>query len=1371
MKKVTDFIVNKNKLILLIFLLLSIFCFYLMQKVKVNTDMSKYLPKSSETRVGNDIMNKEFDPLESSNLYIMFEDLDNKEEVLEYLKSVDNVSSVDYDNTSDYNKKNCTLYIVNVDKVSDSKEASATYKEIKNHFKDYKVIYDGSIESSNKPVLPTWIFMLAIGSALIILIIMSDNLVEPFLILYSVGIAVFLNKGSNIMFDSISHVTDGITAILQMALSMDYSIILINRYKQIKKHYKENTKENNKEAMKEALYKSVGSIASSSLTTIVGLLVLVFMSFTIGRDLGIVLAKGVLLSLISIFFCLPGLLLMFDKAIQKTHKKIIVCRFELLSKFTYKFRYVSLIAIVVLFIGSYILKGNLGYLYTEDKVNKIEKTFGKDNQMALIYNNKEEDKVNKYCNSVDTTGKVKKVLCYGNTIGKEVKYNELKEQVNFLGEDIDVEDYVLKILYYNYYNKNNDTTMTFPEFVKFIRTEIYNNKDLSNKVNDNKDSIEKLKYFTYEEEINKKRDINELADIFGINSKDLELLMVYYNSKNTDTKLTLNQFINFVNNKVLTDSKYSKYIDSNSEKDLKLLSKYVNKNDINKKMNSSELANYFDIDKNIVDNLYTYYLIENNIDTKISIKEFIDFTLKYVVNDKTYSKYFNKDTINNLNSLSKFTDKDYINKQVDSESLSKTFNIDEDKVKELLYLYYSDSDTDDSYTILELIKNIKYIKENTNYLDNIDYKQIIYSSEYMNITLSKDTLYNYFDKELIDSIYEAFNLDSNYKLSVSDILTIISKYLPEEDLVKYKEYINNNIKLDKEILNNLSNYIDEDILNNVHNFINKKVEELNNNSTRYTSSELSKLLGIDKKTTNNIYNLIKLVNNDTSDWKLSRYEFVNHLLNNKKYLDNDSINKLQLLNKVMISTNNNTKYNYKELSNILGINTSSIKSIYALYTYKHNGLKLSPNTTVKFVLNHKNDTLLKPYLNSNYIYKLNLVNKIFNSVLSDTKYNYKELSNFLVIDSDKIKLLYGLYDTKNSNNKLTINELTNFIVDDVLNSEYSSSFNSKQRNDIITINGIINSSLNGTKYNKDEMLAILSRLSDNIESNTIDLLYLYFGSYNDYNNNYKLSIEQLVTYLNKDIINDSRFNDFIDSDTKEKIIDSNKRIEDAKEMLVGKNYSRMIIVTRYPNEGKDTFNYISDTRKELKDINDKYLIGNSPMALDISNSFQSELNFITLLTMVSIFIVVAFTFKSVISPMIITLIIQCSVFVTMGILSFSGQPIYFISLLVVQSILMGATIDYGIVYTSYYLEKRKEFSAKEAVGKAYRRSSHTIFTSGCILILVTFIIGIFADGTTSKICMTLSKGTLCSVLLILFILPGVMAALDKVIVRKKSNNN
>lgn len=1363
MKKLSDFIVNKSKLILLLFLILSIICIILMQKVTINSDMSKYLPASSETKIGNDIMNKEFDPIKSSSLYVMFEDLDNKENALNTIENIKNVSSVNYDNTSEFNKGKYTLFIVNVDDTSDSKTASQVYKDINNHFKNEKITLDGDIATANNDVLPTWIFVLAVSSAVLILLIMCDNIIEPFLILYSVGIAVFLNKGSNILFESVSSVTDGIVAILQMALSMDYSIILINRFKQEKKHFKDN-----KRAMKEAIYKSVGSIFSSSLTTIVGLLVLVFMSFTIGRDLGVVLAKGVLLSLVSIFFCLPGLLLIFDKLIVKIHKKILEPKFNLLSKFIYNIRYLTLVLIILLFGVSYVLKGNLGYLYTESEVNIIEKVFKKDNQMALIYNNKDEEFVSNYCNNFNVDNNIKKVLCYGNTINKELKYDELKDQVEFLGEDIsDIDDYLIKILYYHYYNKNTDNLMTFPEFTHFIRNEVYSNDDLKNKVSEHKNDIERLKYFTYLDEINKMRSAEELSNIFGIDQEKIDLLLVYYNSRqDKNIKLTLNEFVNFINNEVL-NSNYEEYIDDESKNDLKELSKYINVYDINTKMSASELANYFDIDKNLVDKLYTYYLINSDIDANLSIKEFLVFTLNYVVNDDIYSKYFNEDTIKLLKQLNNFTDYNYIKNKVSIYELSQTFNIEEDKVKQLLYLYYKDFDSTDTYTIIELINNLKYIKENTNYLDNIDYKDILYSSDYMNYKLNKNILYNYFDTRLVDGIYEAFNLNDDYELSISDILTIISNYLNEDTFNKYKEYLNNVTDFNEYIINNLSNYIDEDILNNIKDYINEKIIDINNNSKRYTSSELADLLGIDKSIINNIYALIKLANNDTSNWQLSRLEFVNLLLNNREYLDSDSIAKLELLDKIMNSTLNNKKYNYNELANLLSIDSDKMKSMFAIYTYQKNGLELSPNAFVNFVINHASDDMLKPYLNNSYLDKLYLVNKIFKSVNKSTSYNYYELANFLDIEEEKLKLLYGLYDTYNNEPYISIYEFTNFIVDDVLNSEYASSFSEKNKSNISIVNGIVNSSINNIKYTNDEMISILSRLTPNIDNNTLTLLYMYYGSSNEYNENYTLTIEKLVNYLNNDILNDSRFSEFIDNDMSTKIINSKEKIDDAKEMLVGNNYSRMLIITNYGNEGKDTFNFIENVRSDLNQIDDKYLIGNSPMALDISNSFDSELNFITLLTIVSIFVVVAITFKSIISPLIITLIIQCSVFVTMGILSFSGEPIYFISLLVVQSILMGATIDYGIVYTTYYLEMRKKYSTKEAMNKAYKKSSHTILTSGTILILVTFIIGLLADGVTSKICMTLSEGTLCSVILILVILPGVLAALDKIIVRKK----
>ena len=1363
MRKVTDFIVNRSKFVLILFLFLSIFCIYLMGKVTINSDMSKYLPKTSETKIGNDIMNKEFDPIKSSTLYVMFEDLDDFDKTLKQIEDIDNVDSVLYDESKVYKNKKYDLFTISVADTSDSKAASDVYNEVSKQFKDEKITLDGDIATKNSPVLPNWIVALAISTAVLILLIMSDNIIEPFLILYSVGIAVFLNKGSNIIFDNVSSVTDGIVAVLQMALSMDYSIILINRFKQEKKHFKTN-----KEAMKEALYKSVGAIASSSLTTIVGLLVLVFMSFTIGRDLGIVLAKGVLLSLVSIFFCLPGLLLMFDKLIQKTHKKILELKFVTLSKFIYRFRYITLILILLLFPISYIFKGNLGFLYTEPEVNKIEKIFKKDNQMALIYNNNDEEFISDYCNNFNNNKDIKKVLCYGNTINKEVKYDELKDQIEFLGEDInDVDDYKIKIIYYNYYNKNTDNRLSFPEFVDFIRTDIYSNGDFEDRVNDYRDSIERLKYFTYVDNINQPRSIDDLSNIFGIPKDDLELLLVYYNSKqDNNVRLTLNEFVDFINNYII-NSKYDKYLDESSKKDLEELSKYINKEDINRKMTSSEIANYFNIDSNLASKLYVYYLINSDINTSISIKDFIEFVTLDVANDSFYSKYLSEDTINNLNKLKYFTDYDYINTEVGSRELADTFDIDEESVKKLLYLYYSNYDSEDSYTIIELLSYLKDIKDNTNYLDDIDYMDIINSSDYMNYKISKELLYNYFDEELINGIYDAFGLDDDFEFSISDILTIVSDYLDEDTKIKLKEYINNSIELSKEILNNLSNYIDEDILNDVKNYINDKIEEYNLNAKKYTSLELADLLGIDKSITNNIYALIKLYNDDTDDWKLSRYIFVNHLLNNKQYLNNDEIDKLELLKIIMDSSLNNTLYNYSELANLFGIDSDKLKSLYALYTYKNYGLKLSPNETVKFVINHKNDDMLKDYLNNEYLDRLYLVNRIFDSVNNNISYNYSELADFLGIDSDKVKLLYSVYYSTFNELYMDIKTLTNFIVDDVLNSEYSNSFSDKDKNDIKTINGIVNSSIDDIKYTKDEMIAILSKLSPDISSNTLSLLYMYYGSSKEYNDSYTLTIEKLVNYLNDDILNDNRFLEFIDDDMRNRIIDSKDTIKDAKDLLVGDNYSRMIIVTDYGNESEYTFNFIADTRKDLSKIDDKYLIGNSPMALDISKSFNSEFNFISILTLISIFIVVALTFKSIISPLIISLIIQCSVYVTMGILAFQGDPVYFISLLVVQSILMGATIDYGIVFTSYYLEIRKDYNVKDALSKAYRKSSHTIFTSGTILILVTFTIGLFADGVVSKICMTLSKGTLCSVVLIILILPGVMASLDKIIVKHR----
>lgn len=202
-------------------------------------------------------------------------------------------------------------------------------------------------------------------------------------------------------------------------------------------------------------------------------------------------------------------------------------------------------------------------------------------------------------------------------------------------------------------------------------------------------------------------------------------------------------------------------------------------------------------------------------------------------------------------------------------------------------------------------------------------------------------------------------------------------------------------------------------------------------------------------------------------------------------------------------------------------------------------------------------------------------------------------------------------------------------------------------------------------------------------------------------------------------------------------------------------------------ESDEVYEFIQKIYDNLEGT-ESYIIGDSLMSYEMSKTFENEFNYISILTMVTIFIVVAFTFKSFTTPLVLVLIIQCAVYMTMGILGMIGEHVYFIALLVVQSILMGATIDYAIVYTSYYIESREKLNVKESVKNAYNKSIHTILTSSSILIIATLLVGKFSSGIVSMLCNTLSQGVLCATVLILIILPATIACLDKFVVKRKN---
>lgn len=317
MQKIAAFIVKKRRLLLVVMLALAVVCAALMPFVGINTDMTKYLPDSSQMKIGMDRMNEAFpDVAETYTIRVMFRGLDARDKlaIREQLAEIPNVDSVAYEpDSDDYNRGDATLYKLTTQYDYKSDEEAQIERDVADRFDGYDVSVRS--DDTSTPDIPPIVFILSIVLVTTILLIACPSYFEPVLFLITIGIAVLINQGTNIFLGETSDVTASISAILQLALSMDYSIILMNRYRQ-----ELQADPDREAAMTRALAAAFGSITGSSVTTIVGLLMLVFMRFKIGMDLGIVLAKGVLCSLLCVFTVLPGLILWADKLVRKTTK-------------------------------------------------------------------------------------------------------------------------------------------------------------------------------------------------------------------------------------------------------------------------------------------------------------------------------------------------------------------------------------------------------------------------------------------------------------------------------------------------------------------------------------------------------------------------------------------------------------------------------------------------------------------------------------------------------------------------------------------------------------------------------------------------------------------------------------------------------------------------------------------------------------------------------------------------------------------------------------------------------------------------------------------------------------------------------------------
>lgn len=310
------------------------------------------------------------------------------------------------------------------------------------------------------------------------------------------------------------------------------------------------------------------------------------------------------------------------------------------------------------------------------------------------------------------------------------------------------------------------------------------------------------------------------------------------------------------------------------------------------------------------------------------------------------------------------------------------------------------------------------------------------------------------------------------------------------------------------------------------------------------------------------------------------------------------------------------------------------------------------------------------------------------------------------------------------------------------------------------------------KYSSDRIGRTLRNAGIDVAQSDVDLLFMYYGSQNSSTDSLKMSIEGLLDFMTGTLLTDPMYDRFIDGSAEESLLTMRRSITEGLGNLRGEKYSIATIISDYEAESDETFAFISGlTDKCDRTLEGKcYLIGESVMYKEMSDGFTHEMRVVTSLTIIVIFLVVALTFRSAIVPVFLLLIVMSAVYVCVFIGGFGGKPLNYLAYLVTQSILMGATIDYAILFTDYYREKRMTLPIMPALRKSYKNTIHSIMTSGLILILCPYIMSILlTDPTISIILKSISVGALAAILLILLVLPGLLAAFDRIVTQKGSH--
>ena len=443
MQKFYTGIVNKRKLIIVLFMVAFIISLFCSKLVSVNYDITDYLPENTKSTVSIDVMQAEFDGgIPNARVMIKNVTIPEALKYKEKLKNIEGVTEVswlddtvditvplstfDNDTLETYYKDNTALFTLTIE---EEKQIDAV-AQIRDIIGENNAVTGSAVSTADATTNTVSeilkITVIAVAFVLFVLILTTNSWIEPVVILAGLGVAIILNNGSNLIFGEISFVTNAAGSVLQLAVSLDYSVFLLHRFEECRKDYSDP-----KEAMVDALCKSTSSILSSGLTTVIGFIALVLMQFRIGADLGIALAKGVAISLITVFVFMPALILCTYKWLDKTKHKALLPSFNGLGKVVQKIAIPMVCIFAILIVPSYLGSNANSYHYGASEIlgentrygkdtAAIEDVFGKSDTYVLLVPKGDTAVQTELSDELKTLPQITSIISYVDMAGAEI---------------------------------------------------------------------------------------------------------------------------------------------------------------------------------------------------------------------------------------------------------------------------------------------------------------------------------------------------------------------------------------------------------------------------------------------------------------------------------------------------------------------------------------------------------------------------------------------------------------------------------------------------------------------------------------------------------------------------------------------------------------------------------------------------------------------------------------------------------------------------------------------------------------------------------------------------------------------------------------